>query len=606
VSRRDFNVTGFGWFGCGAENLDNVEILAQAELLTKSPAELMEILRECVAKTRALLHSLPDLVFVLDEEGQFLFYHTHAAAPALYLSPNLFLGKKHNEVMPPELCQKFEPAFECAKGGQASQYSYSLEMPDGCHWYSAYVTPWNVRGRFRGVVVVVREITEHVKMEHSLEEAAFTDEVTGLPNRRLFLDRLAQSVQRLARNSASGAVLYAIDIDRFRHVNEAADTTVGDAVLKEIGIRLRSVVGASNTVARLGADEFAVLVETSDDTEALRLSERLSEALARPFVVNSQSYTLTASIGIVLIKDAGADPSRLLRDVDLAMNKAKQAGGNKRVIFNEDLHRDAVQQIEIEKDLREALENEAIEVHYQPIFCLQDLRLCAVEALARWNHPTRGPIPPCDFITAAEESGLIQALDRFVCRTACRQVGEWLTAYPWLRERGFWVSVNFSPRHIAAPGFVDEIRQILEETGLDPRCLRVEVTESLVMGDPAQARQALEQLAALGVSACLDDFGKGYSALGYLLYLPFGVLKMDISFVHNVPGTRQAEGIVKTILELAENLDLDLVAEGVEKKEQAEFLRSVGCRFAQGFLFARPQPASGIAALLEREMKNQP
>ncbi|MCX7625965.1 MAG: EAL domain-containing protein [Candidatus Sumerlaeaceae bacterium] len=562
-----------------------------------SDSERSRELLEWQTKFKALLNGLPDLVFVLDAEGRFLDYHT--SGPGLYLSPSVFLGKRHDDVMPPELCALFAPAFQRAKKGELAEYSYPLEMPDGRRWYTARISPWMVNDEFHGVVVVIREITERKVLEEKLTAQTITDGITGLPNRVLFLDRLTQCVRRLQRAPETGAVLLLFDVDHFKFVNDAVGQSGGDHILREIGVRLRTVLRPFDTVARLGSDEFAVLVEGfADETEALRIAGRLAEAMKPPFHAGGHSLTLTGSVGILIIKPPFADPSQLLAEAELAVGKAKQQGAGSQVIFDVALHEHASRQLELERDLREALEREELEVYFQPVVELTTGKVVGVEALSRWFHPKKGEIVPAEFIPIAEESGLIYALDRLVCRQACAQLAKWLRDHPKLDNEGFWVSVNFSPRHVIQASFAEEILGILKAVNLAPHHLKIEVTESLLLGSFDQARRTLEELARKGIDSCLDDFGAGYSALGYLLNLPIRVLKMDMSFVQQVPGTSVAEGVVQTIVGLSDHLPLSIVGEGVQTMEQAHFLAKCGCRFAQGFYFGMPMPAARLEELL--------
>lgn len=574
---------------------------SNADSNATTPGELLEQIEDLRANFLALLNALPDLVFILDEEGRFLFYHT--SGPGLYLSPSVFLGKHHNSVMPPELCALFEPAFERAKRGEISEYSYPLDMPDGRRWSSARISPKMIANHFRGVAVLIREITEHKLLEERYEAQLFTDPVTHLPNRMLFLDRLAQCVRRLECAPEIGAALLFIDIDKFKVVNDIAGVHGGDEILREIGGRLKSVVRPSDTVARLGSDEFAVLLEGFDDeAEALRISERLSSALSRPFVVGGQCLSLTVSTGVVMIRPPYPEPSQVLAEGELAVGKAKAQGPGTQVIYDETLHTAAVRTLELERDLREALEKNGLEVYYQPVVAIPVKSVVGLEALVRWNHPEKGQIPPSEFIPIAERSGLISALDHYVCKCACRQLRQWLDEFPQLQQHPLWVSVNFSARHVLQSGFVKEIEDILQQSKLEPWRLTIEVTESLMLGELETAKRVLTELKKIGVAPCVDDFGTGYSALGYLIHLPIRLLKMDISFVRTVPGTPEAEGIVRTILGLGENLRVNVVAEGVETEQQAQFLAAAGCQFAQGYFYAKPAPPQLVADLLRNQL----
>ncbi len=571
------------------------------ELVTTDGIEAVkELLCECESKTSALLNALPDLILVLDEEARFVFYHT--SGPGLYLRPSVFLGRRHDEVMPPELWPLFSRAWEQVRRGEIAEYSYPLEMPDGRCWYAARFSPLRRQDKFRGAVVVIRDITEKKLLEEQCEAVAVTDHLTKLPNRILLRDRLRQCFHRLERASETKCALYCIDIDRFKNVNDSLGVAAGDALLCEVGSRLRCALRPSDTVARLGSDEFAILVEGLDDeAQGFRLAERLTQLFVPSFFVGRQTVTLSASVGFAFITQPIDDPDQILVEADLALAKAKRAGGGHYAVYDEELYKQARHRLELEEELRRALERNELTVHYQPVFSLDTCRIIGVEALARWKSAKHGWVSPAEFIPLAEETGLIVALDRFVCRTACHQVARWLALFPALADTPFWVSVNFSPRHLWNPGFVEEIWGILEEAQLDPQRLKVEVTESLMMGNLEEAKLLLERLASLGISPCIDDFGTGYSALAYLLHLPVRSLKIDVSFVRNIPGPEKAEGIVKTILGLSRYLDLEIIAEGVENSDQQQFLLAAGCSLAQGYLLSPPEPVEKIEQLLREQ-----
>jgi len=581
---------------------DTTQSNTKANSIETETGQLREKLKELEAQHIALLRCLPDLIFVLDEEGRFLFYHT--SGPGLYLSPDAFLGKKHDEVVPAELIPLFREAFNRCQRGEIAEYSYCLPMPDGLRWYAARLSPWIVDNRFRGVVVDIRDITSTKELEDKIAQQLFYDPLTSLPNRALFQDRLAQCLRRMQRDSRALAAVYLIDIDNFKAINESAGVEAGDAVLKDFGLRIQSVLRPSDTVARLGSDEYAVLVEGfPDETEALRTADRLASSLATPFTVGEQSFTVTASIGIVIVKPpVSVDPGHILAQADVAVGRAKHQGRGSRVIYDPVMHERAVLEIQLERDLRSALNKNELEIHYQPIVRLDDLKLVGFEALARWNHPTKGPISPSLFISIAEDSGLICALDREICRKACMQMRQWLDAFPMLETTPFWVSVNISPRYLMNLGFPEEVLQILKESGIPPCRLKIEVTESLFVDNLEAARKILESLAALGITTCLDDFGKGYSALSYLLKLPVRLLKIDISFIREIPGTAEAEGVVNTILSLGDRLAVGVLAEGVEHGDQADFLKKAGCLLAQGYYFGKPMPLAEATAHLEQSL----
>lgn len=561
--------------------------------------KLRAALAQCEAKLHALLQASPDLVFVLDRDQRFVSYHS-TLVPLLY-PPSTFLGKRHGEVMGPELDALFQPAFEKVRQGEIVEYSYPLMKKEGRRWFSVRLSPWFVDEEFQGVIAVVRDITNERAMQEQIALQATTDAVTGLPNRVLFRDRLTQAIYRRARHPQTLAAVFYVDLDRFKILNEAIGHDEGDVILREVGARLSALLRPEDTVARLGSDEFAVLAEGFDSlADITRMADRLNAALNQPY--GSNLLHLTASMGVVVIQDPITSSAQVLRDAEAALATAKRSTRGKYSFFVPTMHEEALRTLALENDLRRALEVGQLAVYYQPVVENRTRAVVGLEALVRWPHPVRGMISPSEFIPVAEEAGLVCELDLWVFERVCRQVREWESSTTTLAQRPWWVSVNFSVEHFANGEFLKALRDILARTGVQAHRLRIELTESVFLRYAEKAKEVLTELNRMGLSTCLDDFGKGYSAMGYLLHLPIHVLKIDLSFLRNVPGDTRAENVVRVMTQLGQGLQLCVIAEGVEHESQAEFLRTIGCELAQGYYYGRPMPPEEAGKILVQGM----
>lgn len=425
--------------------------------------------------------------------------------------------------------------------------------------------------------------------------------MTGLPNRVLFRDRLTQAIYRRARHPQTLAAVFYVDLDRFKILNEAIGHDEGDVILREVGARLSALLRPEDTVARLGSDEFAVLAEGFDSlADITRMADRLNAALNQPY--GSNLLHLTASMGVVVIQDPITSSAQVLRDAEAALATAKRSTRGKYSFFVLTMHEEALRTLALENDLRRALEVGQLAVYYQPVVENRTRAVVGLEALVRWPHPVRGMISPSEFIPVAEEAGLVCELDLWVFERVCRQVREWESSTTTLAQRPWWVSVNFSVEHFANGEFLKALRDILARTGVQAHRLRIELTESVFLRYAEKAKEVLTELNRMGLSTCLDDFGKGYSAMGYLLHLPIHVLKIDLSFLRNVPGDTRAENVVRVMTQLGQGLQLCVIAEGVEHESQAEFLRTIGCELAQGYYYGRPMPPEEAGKILVQGM----
>ena len=443
------------------------------------------------------------------------------------------------------------------------------------------------------------DITERKSAEERLVHDAFHDSLTSMPNRALFTDLLTRSLGRAQRRADYRFAVLFIDLDRFKVVNDSLGHSIGDELLKAITRRIERSIRPGDTVARLGGDEFTILVDDiGDASDATRVADRVQHELARPFNIEGHEVFTSASIGIALSASGYQAADDVLRDADIAMYRAKALGKARYEVFDTGMHAHAKALLELETDLRRAVERSEFRLQYQPLVTLDTGRITGFEAVVRWEHPTRGTIGPAAFIPIAEETGLIIPIGRWVLREACRQMRAWQDRYPAYPDLA--VSVNLSGRQFAQPTLVNEIDRALKETGLDPRRLRIELTESVVMENAVSAMDMIAQLRALDVKIDVDDFGTGYSSLSYLQRFDLDHLKIDRSFVSNIgePGGENAE-IVRTIVTLARHLGMDAVAEGVETADQLALLKQLGCQNVQGFLFAKPLTEVEADALLE-------
>ncbi len=415
-------------------------------------------------------------------------------------------------------------------------------------------------------------------------QQAIRDVLTGLPNRVLFLERLEEALDRGAR----AHVLF-LDLDRFKLVNDTRGHITGDELLRQVGRRLRDCVRGEHLLARFGGDEFAVLVEESGVADILLLAKRMLDAVQRPYLVAGEEVSIDASIGVSASNDGGA-AGDILRDADTAMYRAKQAGGGRYVLFEKRMHTVLVQRASLETDLRHAVNRDELFLVFQPILELRTGQVHTAEALVRWQHPTRGVIPPDEFIPLAEETGLIVPVGRRVLAAACEQAAGWVAQPDGAPPPG--VSVNLSARQLLDPELVRDVRRAIEAARLDPTRLVLEITESAFVSDAATVLDRLRQIREIGVRLAIDDFGTGYSALSYLRHLPVEILKIDRSFVEGLVVGWQGKAFLHTIVRLTETLSMIAVGEGVETPEQLSALQALGCRLGQGYLFARPMESA--------------
>ncbi|MGE4552433.1 MAG: EAL domain-containing protein [Desulfovibrionaceae bacterium] len=448
-------------------------------------------------------------------------------------------------------------------------------------------------------VASLLDITERKQAEERLAHQAFHDELTGLANRALFMDRLARCIRVSQRREDYRFAMLFLDLDRFKVVNDSLGHLAGDAVLQSMAQALAATVRAEDTLARFGGDEFAVLLEDVQDIRnPIHVAERIQEALAVPVRFDEHEVFATASMGIVLSSGDYESPEHVLRDADIAMYRAKGEGGARFKVFSKRMHEHALGMLKLETDLRKAVAAREFEAFFQPVVRVADLAITGFEALARWRHPERGLVSPLEFIPAAEETGLVAAIDQFMLEQACARLAEWRNGPDAPCDLN--IAVNFSVSDFTRPDILHIVRRVLAENGLSPRQLRLELTESTLMQSGSAAVETLGALRAEDIRLAIDDFGTGYSSLAYLTSHPIDALKIDRSFVADMEPSAEAREIVRTIVALAHTLGMEVVAEGVETRPQFTLLQELGCDYVQGYLFSPPIPAAEVVALAAR------
>ncbi len=549
-----------------------------------------EALREERNFASAVLDTASTMVVVLDPEGRIVRIN-RACSHTLGYPPPEAEGRGFCDLLlaPEDAAQIREvlrtpPAADAPQEQEHSWVARNGARPRVAWSRTAILAP---DGSVKYSVVTGVDITERKSLEEQLIHDAFHDALTGLPNRALFMDRLGQSLRHaLRRKDTKFAVLF-LDLDRFKRVNDSLGHMVGDQMLVEIARRLESSVRPGDTAARLGGDEFTVLIEdVRDGADAAQVAERVQELVRQPMRVAGHEIFTTGSIGIALSETGYERPEDVLRDADIAMYRAKQKGGARHEVFDRAMHARAVALLKMETDLRRAIERSEFVVHYQPIVSLRDGRIAGFEALVRWSHPQRGLVAPGDFIKTAEETGLIIDIDRWVMGEACRQLQDWHQRYP--KSRPLSVTVNLSCRQFGTTDLCRQVESTLRASGLHGDSLGLEITESVLLEHTDSTNGLLDEIRRSGTRLYLDDFGTGYSSLSYLHRFPIDVLKIDRSFVDGLGPSGEGHEIVRTIMSLANNLDIHVVAEGVETPEQLAALKALRCEFAQGYAFSPP------------------
>jgi diguanylate cyclase (GGDEF)-like protein/PAS domain S-box-containing protein len=569
-----------------------VEGERRAELLQR------EALRQSEERFRSLVQNASDVIAILDSDGR-IGYASPAAQSVWGQTPDELRGATLLDLVHPDERESADVylANLLAQPGGTLVNEVRLRHSDGT-WRDFEVVATNMLDQpaVEGVVATCRDITQRKAFERELSRLAFTDTLTGLPNRALLRDRLTHALARAERQRWQVAVLF-LDLDRFKVVNDSLGHASGDALLVEVANRINTCLRAGDTAARLGGDEFTVLLEDIvDEQQAVEVAERIAEALRLPVMVEGREVFVSASIGIATNTPRRIGPDGVLRNADLALYRAKADGRARHAVFDPSMEARALERLEVETDLRHALDRDELRVYFQPVVDLDSGTVNELEALVRWERPGYGIVSPMAFIPIAEETGLIVPIGQWVLEEACRWAQRW---QPFSAVgKPLVVSVNLSARQFQHPELLTDIERALRETGLDPRHLKLEITESVVMQDAQATIDTLQALKALGIRVAIDDFGTGYSSLSYLKRLPVDTLKIDRSFVNGLGLDTQDTAIVDSVVALARTLQLSVTGEGVETAAQARHLRQLGCDRGQGFLYARPLPPEDMERLL--------
>jgi diguanylate cyclase (GGDEF)-like protein/PAS domain S-box-containing protein len=559
-----------------------------------------ESLKEERAFTDAVLDSTDMLVVVLNPAGRIVRFN-RAAGHLTGFSLADAVGKSFWEafIAPQDSETVREILAMQPSEASGNQHEHAWLTRHGAHPHLAWsTTPLRDRsGMLRYSVITAIDITQRKALEEQLVHDAFHDSLTGLPNRALFLDRLGQAIRLSARRPDHRFAVLFIDMDRFKIINDSLGHLAGDQFLVEISRRFESCIRPGDTIARFGGDEFTILVDNMrTGGDAILVASRVHQQLAAPLHIGGQDVFTTASIGIAMSETGYERPEDMLRDADIAMYRAKAKGGASHEVFDRSMHSRAVDLLRMETELRRAIERAEFQVYYQPVVSLSTGAITGFEALIRWNHPERGLVPPIEFIRMSEETGMIIEIDRYVLREACRQLHDWRSRIPGMEALS--VSVNLSVKQFTRTDLADHVRKAIKEAQLDPGALRLEITETVLLDSSPSASSQLEQLSEEGFRIYLDDFGTGYSSLSYLHRFPVDTLKIDRSFVMGMKADGGGREIIRTIVALAQNLDLHVIAEGVETALQRDALLELRCEFAQGFMFSKPVDAKKAEALL--------
>ncbi len=549
-------------------------------------------LRDSEARYRLMAENSTDLISRTTARGKFV-YASDAVRMLLGYEPSELIGHSVFDVVIEEDHHIIRRATGALDRDDAPRtYSYRARRKDGQQiWFETTSRALlDEDGQVQEIVSVSRDVSERREAEEQIEYQAYHDALTALPNRLLFRDRLTVALAHAKRQKTPLAVMF-LDLDRFKYVNDTLGHSLGDELLRAVAARLKAVLREGDTIARMGGDEFTVLLgDLTSTDDAAKIAQKLLETISHPLSVDGHELYVTTSIGIALFPNDGDSAEALLKNADSAMYRAKEAGRNSYQLCTPAMNSRAAERLSIENALRRALERDELVLHFQPQVRLDTLQVAGMEALLRWNRPGHGLVSPLRFIPVAEETRLIVPIGEWVLREACRQAKAWQREkYPNLR-----ISVNLSPRQFQQSDLCEVVARVLEETGLEPQFLELEITESTAMKNTDRTIETLAGLRALGVRIALDDFGTGHSSLSYLRRFPIDRVKIDQEFVQAVEASGSNRAIVSAIVAMAHGLDLAVTAEGVETEAQLNFLREQECEEVQGFLYGRPEPATGV------------
>lgn len=560
-------------------------------------------LRSAAEFREKVMYNVTNAIYVIDLEGRFVMVNRGLCTMTGYAEHEL-VGMLFDEFFPPERIPDLREIFEgiLLDGALVERYEAPMIRKDKQIITISYSSaPFYRDGKIVGVVGAAEDVTERRLHDERIARLANYDTLTGLPNRNLLNDRIAQALARALRHGTPVALLF-MDVDGFKFINDSLGHAAGDELLRQVALRLESCVRKEDTVARLGGDEFVVMLcDFEDEFDVLNIANKILRSFGHPLVIDSRNLHVTTSIGLSFYPRDGQNHDTLLKHADIAMYRAKEAGRNCMKCFTMDMAVRTEERVELEGAMREALEKVSFRLHYQPQFDLNTGKICSAEALMRWHHPSMGNIAPARFIPLAEETGLIMPMGEWALRTACRELKVWhQLGHPELS-----VAVNLSSHQFMRPGLINLVKEVLAETGVPPACLHLELTEGVILQGSEAVIGILRELKRVGVVLALDDFGTGYSSLAYLRRFPIDILKIDQSFVLDLIVDPEAATIIRAILAMARSLNMKTIAEGVETKEQLNFLASYGCDVMQGFYLSRALPADEFRALLTTRQESK-
>ncbi len=572
-----------------ASILDLTDITQTQQALTKQQAYFSQ-----------LFENSPQAIMIVDIDGKIIDVNESFEKIFGYAKENTIGRFGRHIIVPKDRIAENEALYKSALKGKSIHKETFAQHIDG-KLVPVYVIayPIKIENRIDGYFCIYNDISERKVFEKQLHHQAFYDSLTGMPNRLLFIDRLGRAVKRAKRHQDYSFSVLLIDLDRFKDVNDSLGHLAGDNLLVEIAHRFQSCVRSVDTIARLGGDEFAILTEEySTPQEAIQIAKRIQNAAEKPFNIDNNEAHISASIGIVVNTKTYVDSESILRDADIAMYRAKAQGKACFRVFNKKMHELIVESRKIENDLRNAVQNREMKLHFQPIISIDAQKLKGFEALVRWNHPEQGLVFPDKFIPIAEETGLINPLGNWVFNEACRQLKEWQEAIPNCDD--ITMSINISVKQFMQKDLVELILEAVRKNNIDPTCLKVEFTENILMEPSKSVVEKFRCIKEIGIALVIDDFGTGYSSLSYLQQFPIDNLKIDRSFVKGLGVEKESMEIVKTIVDLGKNLGLTITAEGVETETQFEKLKSINCDDVQGFLFSEAVDSILAAELIKK------
>ncbi len=593
------------------ELLQAISNTLERRKLKQENSSIQQRLEESENLHKFIVNNSPDMIYLLDQEGRFAFVNDRAETLLGYQQDELLGEHFYKLIFEDDIDQatytfnerrtgdratrSSEMRLRC-KDGESPRYFESRSVPIELSAIGIYSLDVDNHKEFIGTYGVARDITERKQAEELIKYQLYHDLLTNLPNRTLFRDRLNMAMAQSKRSGKKLAILY-LDMDRFKIINDSLGHFVGDELLQAVAQRLRSELREADTLARVGGDEFNLLIpEINDDQDARNLAEKILRITTQPFVIKNEEIYISFSIGISIYPSDGDTKDTLIKNADIAMYKVKNAGKNGYAFYAEEMKTHFSQSLDIENGLRKAISTDELRLHYQPQFDIINGKMVGVEALVRWQHPERGLIQPNEFISVAEESGLIIPLGEWVLRKACYDIKRWMDE----ESIRISLSVNISVQQLEMEQFVAKTLKIIKRMQLPRNILELEITEHAIMQDMDKAIETLSKLADKGIRIAIDDFGTGYSSLGYLQTLPINTLKMDQSFVQGIKSTGD-NSIINAIIAMAKGLNLDLIAEGVENRPQIDHLLNAGCHLAQGFYYSHPVAEEELLKLFRKQ-----